>query len=83
MIGYAILIWTSSVADLEGPPPVRPKIFAISCSFWENFGKIVGWCPLLEGWRPLLRGIMDPPLVGFGPISGVGAPIMEILDLPL
>ena len=43
-------------------PPLRPKIFAISCSFLENFGKIVGWRPLLEGWRPLLREILDPPL---------------------
>ena len=22
--------------------------------------------PPLEGWRPLLRGILDPPLVGMG-----------------
>ena len=36
--------------------PRRPKIFAISCSFLENFGKIVGW-------RPLLWTILDPPLM--------------------
>ena len=42
----------------EGAPPhpSKPKIFAIACSFLENFGKIVGW-------RPLLRGILDPPLL--------------------
>ena len=43
----------------EGAPhthPSQPKIFAIACSFLENFGKIVGW-------RPLLRGILDPPLL--------------------
>ena len=31
----------------------RPNIFAISCSFGGNFGKFIGW-------RPLLRGILDP-----------------------
>ena len=49
----------TAVADLRGPPvppPPRPKMFSISCIFWENFGKIVGW-------RPLLWGILDPPLV--------------------
>ena len=34
--------------------------------FLENFGKIVGWRPLLEGWRLLLQGILDPPLVTSG-----------------
>ena len=43
----------------------RPKIFSISCSFSQNF-KI--WqnhmlAPPPEGWRPLLRGILDPPLL--------------------
>ena len=31
---------------------LRPKIFSISYSFLKNFGKIIGWRPLLEGWRP-------------------------------
>ena len=44
-----------SVADQRGAPPLRPEIFAISCSFFEIVGKIVGW-------RPLLRGGLDPPL---------------------
>ena len=44
-------------------PPPRPEIFSFSCSFWGKFGKIVCWRPLLEGWRPLLRGILDPPLL--------------------
>ena len=39
-----------AVADIRGhsrrpPPPKQPKIFSISCSFWEIFGKIVGWRP--------------------------------------
>ena len=29
--------------------------------FFGKFGKIVCWRPP-EGWRPLLRGILDPPL---------------------
>ena len=41
-----------------GTPPARAplgaKFFEISCSFLENFGKIVGWLPLL-------RGMLDPP----------------------
>ena len=48
----------TAVADLRGGAPgarPRPTIFAISCSFFEKFGKFVGWCPLL-------RGILDPPL---------------------
>ena len=40
----------------------RPKIFSIPCGFLEFFGKIIGWCPLLDGWRPLLPGILNPPL---------------------
>ena len=30
--------------------------------FFLNFGKVVCWLPL-EVWRPLLLGILDPPLV--------------------
>ena len=40
-----------------------PNFFAILCSFLEKFGKIVGWCPLLESWHPLLWGILDLPLI--------------------
>ena len=39
-------------------PPPGTKLFLISCSF----GKICMLAPSLEGWRPLLRGILDPPL---------------------
>ena len=60
--------WQYSVADLVGgrtqraPPPPRPKIFLISCSFSENLTKsYVGAPP--EGQRPLLQGILDPPLI--------------------
>ena len=45
---------SKGVPPAHAPP--RPKIFSISCSFWEIFGKIVGW-------RPLLRGILEPPLI--------------------
>ena len=38
------------------------KIFSMSCSIFEKFiESLVGAAPL-EGWRPLLRGILDPSL---------------------
>ena len=37
--------------------------FLNSMQCLENFGKILDWRPLLEGWYPLQWGIMDPPLV--------------------
>ena len=60
-----------SVADLGGTPPacapLRPKIFLISCSFSENLTKLYVGAPQPpfpppEGRRPLLQGILDPPL---------------------
>ena len=47
----------------EGYPPLppRPKIFSISCSFWENLTKLYVGVPL-ECQHPLLQGILDPPL---------------------
>ena len=43
-------------------PPLRPKIFSISCSFSENLTKSYVGAPTPEGRRPLLQGILDPPL---------------------
>ena len=44
-----------------GGAPLRPKIFSISCSFLEHLAKShVG---VLRGLAPLLRGILDPPLI--------------------
>ena len=55
-----------SVADPRAAPPARTplwtKIFLISCSFLGKSGKFVCWSPLLEGWCPLLREILDPSL---------------------
>ena len=53
--------WIHPVADPR--PPLRTKIFLISCSFSENLANLYAGAPLLEGWRPLLRGILDPPLL--------------------
>ena len=50
-----------TVADLRGAPPLQTKIFSISCSFSENLAKSYVRAPL-ESWRPLLWGILDPPL---------------------
>ena len=53
---------SNAVADLGGEGvPLRAKIFSISCSFSQNRVKSYVGAPL-EGWRPLLRGILDPPL---------------------
>ena len=45
-----------ALTDLEGRPqrahPPRPKMFAISCSFFGNFGKIM-LAPPPDGWHPL------------------------------
>ena len=43
-------------------PPLWSKFFSISYIFLGKFGKIVCWCPLMEGRRPLLRGILEPLL---------------------
>ena len=43
-------------------PPLRTKIFLISCSLSKNLANLYGGTHLLEGWRPLLRGILDPSL---------------------
>ena len=44
--------------------PLRPKIFSISCSFSQNLAK--------SCWRPLLRGILDPPPLLYQVYSGGG-----------
>ena len=43
--------------------PLQPTIFLIACSFSEIFAKSYVGALLLEDWRPLLRGILDPPLL--------------------
>ena len=65
-----------TVADPRGrarrsPPPLSPwpKIFSISCSFLENLAKSYV-APPLEGWRPLLRGILYPSLAQWKKLFG-------------
>ena len=44
------------------PPPHGPKFsqfHAVFRKIWQNHMLR----PSLEGWRPLLRGILDPPLI--------------------
>ena len=45
----------------RGPPPTAQK-FLDFMQFFGNSDKIVCWHPPLEGRRPLLQGILDPPL---------------------
>ena len=58
-------VFHNAVPDPRGrarAPPSRTKISLISCRFQENLTNLYGWRPLLEGFRPLLWGILDPPL---------------------
>ena len=48
-----------------GAPAVHPPTAQNVLNFMQffgKFGKIICWYHPLEGWRPLLRGILDPPL---------------------
>ena len=52
-----------TVADLRrSVPPLRPKIFSISCSFFGSFTKLYIGASPFEGRRHLLQGFLDPPL---------------------
>ena len=54
------------MADLGGVPlacsPPTAQNFLNFMQFFGKFDKIVCWHPL-EGRRPLLQGILDPPLI--------------------
>ena len=41
---------------------LRPEMFSISCSFLEKLANSYVGAPHLDGWRPLLLEILDPPL---------------------
>ena len=58
---HGIQQWRIKGGRARRAPLLRPKIFSISCSFSQNLAKSYVGAPL-EGWRPLLRGILDPPL---------------------
>ena len=46
---------------LDAPPsPGGPNSFNFM-QFWGKFGEIICWRPV-EGWRPHLGEILDPPL---------------------
>ena len=60
----------SAVADLGGARRVRPnfsQFHAVFHKIWQNHML----APPLECWRPLLRGILDPPLVCVANIANV------------
>ena len=52
------------VADPRGtsPAPTDQNFLNFMQFLGGKSGKFVCWRPLLEGWRSLLRGILDPPL---------------------
>ena len=49
------------VADPRGRPPSTDRNFLNFIQFLGKSGKFVCWRPP-RGWRPLLRGILYPPL---------------------
>ena len=56
---------TANTAPTSGGFRGRPRTVQNFLSFMQFFtklGKIICWCPPLEGWRSFLRGILDPPL---------------------
>ena len=63
-IPVCVCPWVASFSSGRSTPspPLRTKIFVISCSFLGKSGKFVCWHPLLKGWRPLQREILDPSL---------------------
>ena len=64
---WPIYIETFALADLGGAPtrpPPTAQNFLNFMQFSTKFGKIICWRPPPpEGWRPLLRGILDSPLI--------------------
>ena len=52
--------------DAPPPLPLGVQILSISCRFLENLAKSYVDAPPLEGWRPHLGEILDPPLGGVG-----------------
>ena len=63
---WQIIFFGKGQWRIQGAPPVcaplRTKIFLISCSFWENPANLYVGAPPPRDWRPLLRGILYPPL---------------------
>ena len=54
---------SKTVADLK--PPSGPKFSQFHAVFSEILIKSYVGVPPAEGWRPLLQGILDPPLLGW------------------
>ena len=58
-------IHLKSVAHSRGLPrhPISDHNFLNFMQFLGKSGEFVCWCPSPKDWRPLLQGILDPPLV--------------------
>ena len=57
-----ILQWRIQGGAPPACTPPTTQIFLNFVQFFGKFGKIICWCPL-EDWRPLLWGILDPPML--------------------
>ena len=55
---YIYLSSGRSKGEHEGRTPPGVQILSVSCSFLGKFG-----APPLGSWRPLIREILDPPLL--------------------
>ena len=70
--GY--LIWCPRTGFSGGRPPLQPKIFSISCSFSQKFGKIICWHPL--------GGLAPPPMGNPGSAPEVDCNAFVLLQKP-
>ena len=76
---------TKPLADPRGrsrlaPPSKSSDSFILTCiEIFQNVGALGVGTPLLRGWRPLLREILDPPLQAVSSVTLV-LPNMEPLD---
>ena len=75
-----VTVWPALV-DRGGGRGTRPwgQILSISVQFLGKFAKIVCWRPL-EGWRPHLGEILDPPTYDYVKFSKELHEIEKILD---
>ena len=63
-ISFMFVTFSAKQWQIQGGgrrPQLWPKIFSISCSFWKILQNDM-LAPPLEGWCPLLWGILDPSL---------------------
>ena len=57
-----LILHNDTSGGTKGVTPACPPPDQIFLNFMQFLGKFVCWRLSMEGWRPLLRRILDPPL---------------------